>query len=108
VDQSDIKIMAKKIGMSVQAKRVYLIGSYARGTAHEQSDVDFVVIMTPERLKQQPISDVWHQARFTVHDSPIGVDILVFSESDWIKWQGSSYHILGTCQREGQLLYATG
>ncbi len=107
MEHSDIQDMAQKIGLSVHAKQVYLIGSYARGTAHGQSDVDFIVILPNERLEGDSVLSIWHQARLTVQDSMVGVDILVFSESDWEKWQTSSHHILGTCQREGQLLYET-
>ena len=39
----DIKAMVKPIAEKYQVEAIYLIGSYARGEADEESDLDFLV-----------------------------------------------------------------
>lgn len=40
---SDIKALVKPIAKKYKVKEIYLFGSYARGEADEESDLDFLV-----------------------------------------------------------------
>jgi predicted nucleotidyltransferase len=46
VDTVDINTYVKKLTEEFKPERVVLFGSYARGTANEDSDVDLLVIMS--------------------------------------------------------------
>ena len=43
-DISDIKIIIKPIAIQYELKKVFLFGSYAKGTENEDSDIDIAVI----------------------------------------------------------------
>ena len=48
---SEIKTIVSRLAKQYGAERIYLFGSYARGTANERSDVDLLVDTTGTGLK---------------------------------------------------------
>jgi len=70
------------------ARKVILFGSYARGDAKEDSDVDFLVV------EKEVVSNVQEMVRLRKILRPLGlpVDVMVVSENDVIEWG----HLPGT------------
>ncbi len=53
-DINEIKKIVVPIAYSYRVKRLYLFGSYGKGTANEKSDVDLLI--EPSRTREQKIS----------------------------------------------------
>lgn len=100
-DFSTIREMADKIAQTFQPEQIILFGSYAKGTATESSDVDFLVVMEsnlPPPRRSVPIY------RLLV-DYLVPLDILVRTRAEMEKYAGLPYSLAGTARREGTILY---
>jgi len=49
IDEHEIERVAARLGSAANAERVVLFGSYARGEAREDSDVDLMIIAESEQ-----------------------------------------------------------
>jgi predicted nucleotidyltransferase len=81
--------------------RVILFGSYARGDASDDSDLDLLVV---EKEVADPTGE-YLRLRDAVGNVGVGVDLLLFSESEFALrkqwWTTPAYW----AEREGRLLY---
>jgi len=101
IDETTINQAIKLLQQSAHPTRIILFGSYARGDAHVNSDIDILVVM----------KDVSDRAREMVHLnrvlSPlrIPVDLLVASEDTFSYWSDTPGNIYHTALAEGKVLY---
>jgi predicted nucleotidyltransferase len=97
--------MVAAIVQEISPDHVYLFGSYARGDARKDSDVDLLIVVRepfgPERSRFQEINRI----RRALSSFRIPKDILIYSSDEFAKWRHSLNHIIGRCVREGKLLY---
>ncbi len=100
-----IEKMARRIVREVDPQRILLFGSWARGEATEQSDVDFLVVEREpfggQRSRRQEAARIWR----CLADFRIPTDILVYSAEEVARWQDSSDHVIARALREGRVLY---
>jgi len=101
VPDSSIRKMARCIVRRFQPEQIILFGSYARGDANADSDVDFLVIMPVHDSKahQEVMIGV------ALHDFAVPKDIVVSTPEEFA-WRKE---IVGTIEypavREGKVLY---
>lgn len=92
--QNIIREIVKRIVSQFDPEKIILFGSYARGTAGPDSDLDFLVVMPVKESKRQ----TQLQIRIALHD------IKFPKEFEWRK------NIVGTIEwpatHEGKVLYA--
>lgn len=86
-------------------EQIYLFGSYARGQAGEDSDLDLLIIekdgFGPTRSRRSEMGRLWRAlARFRVPK-----DILVYTPEEIARWRDSKYHVIAHALKEGKLLY---
>ena len=97
--------MVQAIVAEVDPEQVILFGSYARGDAREDSDVDLVVVEAepfgPERSRRRELVRLYH----ALVEFPVSTDILVYSHDDVAYWRDSLNHVLARALREGKVLY---
>lgn len=75
-----VKMISKRLKESYEAKEVILFGSYARGEAHEDSDIDLLVIAdTKERLHER-IATVLKLLRGLIRYTPLSPIVLTPDE----------------------------
>lgn len=105
IDQDIIRAVARRIAERFRPERIVLFGSYARGDATEDSDIDLLVVMgrAPAATRRgAPI------IRMLAEEFPLPVDVVVRSEEAF----GRSKDVLGTLshhvQQEGVVLYERG
>jgi uncharacterized protein len=98
--------ITKAIVSAVNPEQVLLVGSWARGDARSDSDLDLLIIQRepfgPQRSRSQEIRRI----RRILSDFRLPKDILVYSLDEVARWRNSVNHILAKCLREGKVLYA--
>jgi uncharacterized protein len=82
-------------------RKVILFGSYARGNAHADSDLDFVVVQTQVTNK----ADDMIRLRRAIGPIGIGVDVLVCSEDEMARRGQVPGTVLYWALKEGKVLY---
>lgn len=98
-----IQEAAARIVATAQPDKVILFGSYARGEAHDDSDLDLIVIeheLPPELVVQEMA-----RLRLAVGGIGVGVDILVYSRAEFERRKNWPSTPLYWAQREGKVLY---
>jgi predicted nucleotidyltransferase len=98
--------MVQVIVREIDPEQVYLFGSYARGSARDDSDVDLLIVdrtsFGPDHSRFQEINRMYQ----ALTSFRVSKDILLYSSEEFLKWQHSLNHVIGRCYREGKLLYA--
>ena len=102
VSLDNIKDVAKRIGNEVNAKAVILFGSYARGNADENSDVDFLVIAESDLPRFKRSRRLYKLFK----PYPFGMDILVYTPAEVEKASKSPLSFVSTVLQEGKKMYA--
>ena len=86
-------------------QQIILFGSQARGSAHPDSDFDFLIVkerpFSPTKNRRQEMSRLW---RLLAH-FPISQDILIFTPEELDEWRHSINHVIARALREGKILY---
>ncbi len=105
VSEGLIDRMAQRIAREVDPERIVLFGSWARGEANEQSDVDFLVVerepFGPNRSRREEATRIWR----CLSEFRIPTDILVYSIDELDRWKDSRHHVVGRALKEGKVLY---
>ncbi len=90
---------------TVDASKIYLFGSYARGTQTSQSDYDFFVVIPDGSMRPlEAMQKIY--CVLAAFPMPVPVDILASYEKDFEERKKLPSSIEQTIQKEGILLYA--
>jgi predicted nucleotidyltransferase len=97
------EVIRKAVDLLLRAapagSKVILCGSYARGQADPESDLDFVVV-------EPLVKDVFGEMvrlRDALRPLPMGVDILVFSAKTYEEWRDTPNTVIYEAAREGKV-----
>ena len=83
------------------AEQIVLFGSHARGTADEQSDLDFLVIETHVENRAHEMV----RLRRALRSLPVPVDVLVYSRAEVDRWRNESGSALYWALKEGVVVH---
>lgn len=106
LNHSDYLEIVRAIINEVQAEKVILFGSRARGDNRPESDLDLLIIQKDEFTKERNRWNETIKIRKALKNYKIPKDILLFSEEEVDYWKDSLNHIIPTCMKEGKVLYA--
>lgn len=101
INQQDIERVAKRLGMAANADQVILFGSYAKGEAREESDVDLMIIAESDLPRFKRSRDLYKLFR----PYPFGMDLLVYTPQEIEKGKRSPASFVSSVLREGKILY---
>lgn len=105
VSEQLIEEMVRRIVDEVDPQRIYLFGSYVRGSQTADSDIDFLIVedqgFGPGRNRWSELQRI----RKVLRPFRIPKDILVYSQKEFETWEESLNHIVARVAREGKLLY---
>lgn len=93
--------MVRRIVDRFQPEKIILFGSYARGTAGPDSDVDLLVVMSVAGSKRDKAAEIYS----FVTPSGLPKDILVATPEDIEKYRGIPGTIIRPALLEGKVLY---
>lgn len=101
VDQTTITKAINLLREAANPKKIILFGSYGRGEASEESDVDLLVVETDVKDR------IAEMARLNRVLSPlrISVDLLVVSQEMFDYWAGTPGNVYFQARHEGRVLY---
>ena len=87
--------------MRNSARKVILFGSYARGTASADSDIDLLVVAETSL----PPNERYGAVRRIVADCPAAFDIVVETPEEYERWRSVVNHIVYFADKYGRVLY---
>ena len=89
----------EQIGGIADAKRIYLFGSQAKGTARPGSDIDLCIVARTEH-KRRLLTELYFQV-----DSELPIDFLLYTPEEWEQCLADEHSFANVILREGVLLY---
>lgn len=101
VAMNEIEQLGCRIGEEFGAGKVVLFGSYARGTALPDSDIDLLVVAETSLPPQERYGAV----RRLLADCPAAFDIIVKTPEEYERWRSVVNHIVYFADRYGRVLY---
>jgi predicted nucleotidyltransferase len=101
IDQTIIDKATALLREAAQPKKIILFGSHARGEAHKESDVDFLVVEIDVKDR------IAEMARLNRVLSPlrIAADLLVVSQEMFDYWATTPGNVYFAAIHEGKVLY---
>jgi len=101
--QQEVDKLKKLIINAIPVEQIYLFGSYAYGTPHKNSDLDFYVVLKDD-VEMRDI-DAGLQIRFAIARSQtMGVDIVAKKKKDFIS-RNYNFTLEQKVMREGIRIY---
>ncbi|HPM12870.1 MAG TPA: nucleotidyltransferase domain-containing protein [Bacteroidales bacterium] len=101
IDNNKISELVNKIAEGYNPEKIILFGSYAKGTANEDSDVDLLVI----KDSNIPRPERTFQVRKMLYGMMIPIDILVYTPIEIKESQKSNLHFLHEVLSTGKIVY---
>jgi len=101
VDPQVLDQIVEQIVKVLDPEKIILFGSYARGEAGPDSDVDIAVIAEtdqPRGHRTLALAEGWPHVGFPT-------DILVFTPDEWDEWVGLVNTIPNEAAAEGRVIY---
>lgn len=101
ISEKIIKEAIERLVKVAKPQKIYLFGSYARGDARKQSDLDFLIVEEALKSRRKEMVRL-HDA---IRSMRIPVDILVISESTFDEWADVPGTVMYKAKTEGRLCY---
>ncbi len=90
---------------TVHPKQIVLFGSWARGVARPDSDIDLLIIedapFGPQRSRRKELGNVSR----ALMDLKLPIDVLIYTTAEIDQWKGTKNHVIAHAMREGRVLY---
>ncbi len=102
LSETDIQQITSTIVKSLHPDQVLLFGSYAKGTATADSDLDLLVVMQTLAPRYQRSAAIRH----LFWPPKSAMDILVYTPEEVLRWRGTKNHVLTDAFKNGKVLYA--
>ena len=101
ISQETIEKAVRTLVEAAKPTRIILFGSYARGDAREDSDVDLLVVEPNVNSKREEMV----RLRRLLRPFRIPVDVIVVSENEFNDWGHLAGTILYWANTEGKVLH---
>lgn len=105
VTETVLQEMTDLLVREAKPRKILLFGSYARGTARANSDLDFLVVKDGPFNAQRSRRAEMTRMRSILGDYFIPMDFLVFTPQEIEEWKDVRNHVVSHALREGRILY---
>jgi len=92
--------LVRRIVEALDPIKVMLFGSWAKGTQHDLSDVDLVIIKEDNR----PFVDRLREPMY-LNDTDLILEVLVYTPEEWQRMLDEKRDFICTIAAEGKVLY---
>lgn len=99
--EEKIQEMVRRIVEAVQPDKIILFGSYARGEAGPNSDVDLLIIAPSELPSYKRAMPVY----WALRGLGVAKDLLWKTPEEVADWEHVRPHLISRALREGKVLY---
>ncbi len=100
-----LESMTKSIVEVSQPKQIILFGSYAKGIATADSDMDLLIVedepFSQSRSRRKEAAKIWQ----ALMPFPIAKDILLYSSEEVARFKDEKNHVVGEAVLTGRVLY---
>jgi predicted nucleotidyltransferase len=103
--QKTIEEATQRLVAEFQPEQVWLFGSHAWGEPNEDSDLDFVVVVTTS--EDSPLRRA-QRAQMSVFDIPMAADIMVPTKTEFERFRHVRSSLSYKIVHDGRLLYGSG
>lgn len=100
--KNELNDICRAIREAVDVNEIYLFGSYAYGTPHEDSDYDLCVVIPDSGMRPVDAIKKIRRVLYPMQTNPM--DVIVYHKSRFMERQGSA-SLERKIAREGVLLY---
>ena len=101
VDEELLGDIVQRILSVTQPEKIILFGSYARGDATEESDIDILVIQHSDLPRYKRATPI----RLALRGLFPSKDIVVYTPEEVEEWKSASTSFIASVLREGRVLY---
>ncbi len=101
ITESKINQIVYTIAVHYKPDKIILFGSYAQGTATENSDLDILIVKDSDLPRHRRGSEV----RKYLYGSMIPIDILVYTNMEVEQSQNVKYTFINEVMKSGRVLY---
>ncbi len=99
----DLALVVGRLVAALDAERIYVFGSQARGEATRDSDIDLLVVVP---TTDQPAHRLAQKAYHAAAPHSLALDILVMPREEFVRRSRALASLPATVLREGRTLYA--
>ena len=104
VQRHQIEAVAARLAEAIEAERVILFGSHARGEAHDTSDVDLMIVAKSDLPRFKRSRALYRLLR----PYPFPMDLIVYTPEEVERGKQSPLSFVSTVLREGKTVYVRG
>lgn len=101
IDRQAIEKVATQIGIASNAESIVLFGSYARGNARKESDVDLLIIAESDFPRFKRSCELYKLLR----PYPFPMDLIVYTPEEIKKGKKSPISFVSRVLQEGEVVY---
>lgn len=83
-EQIQLNEIVKRLKNTFNPQRLFLFGSRAKGSAHELSDYDFLLVV--EKDEAGRVANMIEGKKIT-RDLPVSADVFVYSKEEFNEWK---------------------
>jgi uncharacterized protein len=98
---TDIDAIILRIAENFTPEKIILFGSYARGNATEQSDVDLLVVARTDL----PPRERFRAIRRVLADFPAAFDVYLKTPEEFERWRSVVNHVVYFADKYGKVVY---
>lgn len=101
IDENLLRDIVQRILKVAQPEKIVLFGSYARGEATEESDLDLLIIQPSDLPRYKRSTPV----RLALRGLFPSKDVVIYTPEEVKEWESASTSFIASALREGRILY---
>jgi len=101
ISQQKIDELIRRIVDNIHPQKIVLFGSYADGTATDDSDLDLLILRETEKPMNHRARDILRLTR----GMKIAVDVIVYTENEVNRWRENPNSFISEVFKKGKVLY---